>query len=92
MPEVLKDGGVYFDPEDAGSIVSALESMIGDAASRQIMATRAFELAAEYSWERCARETWTFLRRTLDRFVPAVNETKLEAATPFKDTLQHAND
>jgi glycosyltransferase involved in cell wall biosynthesis len=62
MPEVLGDGGVYFDPENAGSIAGAVESLILNPELRLSIARRAKERAANFSWARCARETWTFLR------------------------------
>ena len=30
MPEVLRDGGVYFDPENPESIAAAIETLIRD--------------------------------------------------------------
>jgi glycosyltransferase involved in cell wall biosynthesis len=62
MPEVLRDGGVYFDPENAVSIAEAIEALIRDADLRTSKAARAKHLAAQYSWARCARETWSFLK------------------------------
>jgi glycosyltransferase involved in cell wall biosynthesis len=62
MPEVLRDGGTYFDPEDSASIADAVAGIIGDAGVRETIARRAKELSAGYSWARCAGETWTFLR------------------------------
>jgi glycosyltransferase involved in cell wall biosynthesis len=62
MPEVLRDGGVYFDPENASSIAAALETLIRDAELRTSKAARAKDLAAQYSWTRCAAETWSFLK------------------------------
>jgi glycosyltransferase involved in cell wall biosynthesis len=64
MPEVLEDGGDYFDPEVPESIAAALRKLIDDEALRQRLAVRAKTLAARYSWERCARETWSFLVET----------------------------
>lgn len=61
MPEVLRDGGVYFDPENSDSITAAIESIITDAALKKRIASRAKELSAQYSWERCADETWKVL-------------------------------
>lgn len=61
MPEVLQDGGEYFDPEDPASIAVALQKLISDADLRARRAARARQLAAQYSWNRCARETWDFL-------------------------------
>lgn len=63
MPEVLQDGGVYFNPEDPGSIAAALEQLIVDERLRARTAERARELSEQFSWARCARETWKFLRQ-----------------------------
>lgn len=65
MPEVLGDGGVYFDPEQFGSIATAVESIIANAGLRAAIARRAKERSEQYSWARCARETWTFLRASV---------------------------
>lgn len=61
MPEILRDGGVYFDPENPTAIAGALRTMIQDPALRQRIAARAHALSSAYSWERCARETFAFL-------------------------------
>lgn len=61
MPEVLQGGGVYFDPENAISIASAVEKIINDKDLRSSISKRAKELALIYSWKRCASETWSFL-------------------------------
>lgn len=62
MPEVLQDGGVYFDPEDATSVASGLAQLLESAETRQSMAHRARQLAEAYSWDACASRTWGFLR------------------------------
>ena len=62
MPEVLGDGGVYFDPEQWHTISQAIEKLLADEALRQQMAERAQILSQSFSWNRCARETWSFLR------------------------------
>lgn len=64
MPEVLGDGGVYFDPKDAGSIADAVEQIIKDPMLRLAVANRAKILSAQYSWSRCANETFTFISET----------------------------
>jgi glycosyltransferase involved in cell wall biosynthesis len=61
MPEVLKDGGVYFDPENASSIASAVEQIIADEGKRVTIAQKAKQLSEQYSWARCGRQTWEFL-------------------------------
>lgn len=64
MPEVLADGGVYFDPEDAGSIADAIEQIIQSPALRLAIAQRAKTLSQQYGWKRCADETLTFVAET----------------------------
>lgn len=61
MREVLLDGGVYFDPESPSSIEAALRVLIGDPDLRVRLAARARAIASEYTWERCADDTFRFL-------------------------------
>lgn len=67
MPEVLEDGGVYFDPEDVSSIASAIENLVTDAELRKQVAERAHELSFSYSWSKCADSTWAFISKTYAR-------------------------
>lgn len=64
MPEVLEDGGVYFDPEDCDSIVDALENIIYNKSVRLEISRRAKKLSSQYSWGRCSDETWKFIVST----------------------------
>ena len=61
MPEVLKDGGIYFDPENAASITEAVEKIILNEDLRLEISKRAKELSTHYSWQRCANETFEYL-------------------------------
>lgn len=61
MPEVLGDAGIYFDPEDVGSIQGALQTLLASPGLRAEKASAAFDRAAGYSWERCADSTFRFL-------------------------------
>lgn len=67
MPEVLADGGVYFDPVDAESIAGAIEQIIQSPALRLTIAQRAKTLSQQYNWKRCADETWAFVAETYQR-------------------------
>jgi glycosyltransferase involved in cell wall biosynthesis len=62
MPEVLGRAGEFFDPEDPGSIASTLRQLAQGVELRARCARAAHERAGEYSWARCARETFAFLR------------------------------
>lgn len=67
MPEVLKDAGSYFDPEDPESIATAIMELVTDHGQREEAARSARGFASQYSWENCANETWKFLADTYRR-------------------------
>lgn len=62
MPEVLKGGGVYFDTRSPHSLAHALERLIVDKALRVACTNDAKTEAANYSWERTAKETFNYIR------------------------------
>lgn len=61
MPEILGEHGIYFDPENEGSIADSLERLIKSASLRGQMAQGAFLRANEFSWRRCADDTFSFI-------------------------------
>lgn len=68
MPEMLGNAGVYFNPEDPIDIAATIQSWIDSPGLREEKATAAYHLAKQYSWARCATETFTFLARVLDTY------------------------
>ncbi len=62
LPEVLRDGGAYFDPEDSSSIACAIEKLITQKDYAEALSINARALSSEYSWERCSLETFSFIR------------------------------
>ena len=63
MPEVLKDGGVYFDPECPEEIENAILRLLDSTKLRERVAAQATRHASKYTWERCANETFQFLNK-----------------------------
>lgn len=61
MPEVLGKAGVYFDPESPDQIADALTMLLKDHSLKARLAQEAYDRVSEYSWERCADETFSFL-------------------------------
>lgn len=61
LPELLLDGGVYFDPEDYNSIANAIELLLNDRSLRENLSFRAKEIAKNYTWERTAFETFNYI-------------------------------
>lgn len=63
MPEILQDGGLYFNPEDPSSIADAIETYILNPQLRIEKSLRSIKLARNYSWEKCAQTTFLFLEK-----------------------------
>jgi glycosyltransferase involved in cell wall biosynthesis len=61
MPEVLGQSGVFFNPEQPEDIVRALLKLIESPQARTELARSSYERVQEYSWQRCANETFRFL-------------------------------
>jgi len=68
MPEILKDAGIYFDPESKSDIKEAVRKFLDSRDLRREKAIRALILSKEYSWKRTASETAHFLHTTALKF------------------------
>ena len=64
LSEILKDAGVYFDPEKPESIAEAIQEYLMDMELRKTLGERAFNYALGYTWERCASETFDYIIST----------------------------
>ena len=62
MPEVLGEGGLYFDPEKPEEIANTLLNMINSPQLRNKLAETAFNRVHKYSWKLCADQTFEFLK------------------------------
>lgn len=68
MPEILGDYGVYFNPERPDEIIKALCMLIEDRDLRERCANGSYSNATTYSWERCAKETFGFIKQVVDQY------------------------
>lgn len=68
MPEILKDGGLYFDPENIDSTYDALKTMIYDQEAQKKFAKKSLERSMEFSWEKCSEETFSYLIDTFNNY------------------------
>ncbi len=62
MPEILQDGGVYFDPKSPKDIAAAVCRLIGDLELRFACASKAHGYARKYTWDESAEKVYGFLR------------------------------
>lgn len=68
MPEVLRDGGMYFNPEKPEEIYKALKNIIVHNEVRLDLAAKSKKYSLDYSWQRCADETFAYLCDILNNF------------------------
>lgn len=61
MPEILENAGVFFNPESIESISNAIAKIFYDHKFRNEIATLAMLRAQGYSWERCSRDTFSYI-------------------------------
>jgi glycosyltransferase involved in cell wall biosynthesis len=76
MPEILRAGGLYFDPLQPQEIVGALRQLVADAGLRERVAVEAHERARQFSWANCAQATFHFLADVLKSHRGHVIETR----------------
>jgi glycosyltransferase involved in cell wall biosynthesis len=67
MQEILRDGGVYFDPHSPDSIAKAIEQYLLSPSLREQKRDTAHGLAKTYSWQACAEKTIAFLHQVAQR-------------------------
>ena len=67
MPEVLKDAGLYFNPESVTSIKNCLRYMIENPDLMQSLGSKAKKYSEDYSWKKCADETFEFLSSVYEK-------------------------
>lgn len=68
MQEVLKDAGVYFNPNNAEDMAKTLEKLINDPMRCEELRKKAFEYSKQYTWENAVKEHCGFfeeLRRNI---------------------------
>jgi glycosyltransferase involved in cell wall biosynthesis len=67
MSELLQNCGAYFNPENSDSIASAVRRLLDDPDLRHSIASDAKAMSANFSWERCANQTFDFFYSILNR-------------------------
>jgi glycosyltransferase involved in cell wall biosynthesis len=65
MPEVVSTAAEYFDPFERESLLVAIRRLWGDSRLRHSLAVRGQARAHQFSWARCASETFGFVNETL---------------------------
>ena len=66
LPEVVGRAGVLVDPEDIDAVAQALETVLIDSKKSKAMSRQGPQQAAKFTWEGCARKTFTVYQKTLE--------------------------
>lgn len=74
MPSMLGNGAVYFDPEDPSDIARAIKTLVDDPCLRLEKSWKAFEAGRQYTWMRCAQDTFDFIDQVEQSENPSVME------------------
>ena len=61
LDAILRDAGVYFDPEDYISISEAIMKLLNSETLRQTCGETAFQYSLDFSWQKCSTLTFSFL-------------------------------
>lgn len=61
MPEFLKENGFYFNPKSVKSIEKAIIDFLSKPKEREVMAYNNIKEIKNYSWDKTAKETFSFL-------------------------------
>ena len=65
LPEIAGGAAKEIDPDDVGELANALAGMLNDDQLREQFRQKGYGRVADFSWERCARETLDVYRRVL---------------------------
>ena len=69
LPDILKDAGVYFNPEQPPSIAEALKFLLLDEKLRLTLGSKALSFSKTYNWKRSAEDTFSFLQSVNQRYL-----------------------
>jgi glycosyltransferase involved in cell wall biosynthesis len=63
MPDILKEGGIYYDPLSESETAAAITKAISDPTLRTAMAETGKKLSSNYTWEEASLNTFKFLEQ-----------------------------
>lgn len=65
LPEIAGEAAVYINPLDEQHLMSAMANLAADSSKREQLRQRGLRRAAQFTWERCARQTLDLYRAAL---------------------------
>lgn len=68
MPEVLGNGGLYFDSLSIESIYLCLKELLNNQEIRSKISNNSYLKTKNYTWDNCSSETFKFIKNTAESF------------------------
>ena len=84
VPEVLGDGGIALDPNDALGLQEAIYKVYSDESYARELSQRALEQADKFSWEKCAREMYSAFSHALGKQDSACSDKSAIASSTLR--------
>jgi glycosyltransferase involved in cell wall biosynthesis len=63
IPEIVEDAGLFFNPYQIEDLIHKLDLLLTDSELRAAVTRKGFIREKYFSWERCARETFSFYNK-----------------------------
>lgn len=67
MPEICGDAAIYCDPSEPADIANKILLLMGDPSLRNSLRDRGFERAKQFTWLKCARETYSVIQEVVNK-------------------------
>lgn len=67
LPEVCGEAALYCDPHDPTDIADKIRQLMDDADLREMLQEKGLERAKQFTWDKCARETFAVIEEVLAR-------------------------
>ena len=65
LPEVLQDGGLYFDPSNYIDLSSKIDLLINEIALREKLSQNALNISKQYSWSKNLKSFYDIVNKTV---------------------------
>jgi glycosyltransferase involved in cell wall biosynthesis len=65
MPEVCGEATLYCDPYSPQDIAMKIEQIMNDSQLRRRLSIQGLERATQYTWDKCARQTWEVIKEVV---------------------------
>lgn len=66
LPEILEDGGLYFDPSSQIELSEKIDLLINDIILRKALSRKAMKISKKYSWEKNLNSFYKIINKNFD--------------------------